>query len=102
MEKRTPHYKLSNVQAVVADPESRPFTATALRGGLALGLTEPEMRQVVIALNRRDFYKSMTTHADHKEWQDVYHGMTQDGIAVYIKITWYSNDRPPVIQFKEK
>jgi motility quorum-sensing regulator/GCU-specific mRNA interferase toxin len=44
----------------------------------------------------------MTTHVDHKEWQDVYHGMTQDGIAVYIKITWYSNDRPPVIQFKEK
>jgi motility quorum-sensing regulator/GCU-specific mRNA interferase toxin len=60
------------------------------------------MRQVVLALNRCDFYKSMTTHVDHKEWQDVYHGMTQDGIAVYIKITWYSNDRPPVIQFKEK
>lgn len=102
MEKRAPHYKLSEVQAIVAVPESRPFTATALRGGLALGLLEPEMRHVVLALNRRDFYKSMTTHADHKEWQDVYYGMTQDGVAVYIKITCYSDGRPPVIQFKEK
>lgn len=101
MEKRTAHYKLSEVQAIVADPESRPFTATALRGGLALGLSEPEMRQVVLALSRSDFYKSMTTHADHKEWQDVYHGVTRDGTGVYIKITWYS-DRPPVIKFKEK
>lgn len=102
MEKRTPHYRLSEVQAVVANLESRPFTATALRGGLALGLTEPEMRQVVLALSRRDFYKSMTTHADYKDWQDVYHGMTQEGVAVYIKITCYSDGRPPVIQFKEK
>ena len=102
MEKRAPHYKLSEVQAIIADPQSRPFTVTALRGGLALGLSEPEMRQVVLALSRRDFYKSMTTHADPKEWQDVYHGITPDGIAVYIKITWYGDHRPPVIQFKEK
>jgi motility quorum-sensing regulator / GCU-specific mRNA interferase toxin len=102
MDKHTPHYKLSEVQAIVADPESRPFTATALRGGLGLGLSEPEMRQVVLALSRRDFYKSMTTHADRKDWQDVYHGLTHDGIAIYIKITCYGDDRPPIIQFKKK
>jgi|SRR6185369_536037 len=102
MEKRTPHHNLVEVQVVVADPRSRPFTVTALHGGLALGLSEPEMRQVVIALQRKDFYKSMATYADHKEWQDVYHGLTQDGIAVYIKITWYRDGRPPIIQFKEK
>ena len=33
MEKHTPHYKLSKVQQTVADPESQPFTITALRGG---------------------------------------------------------------------
>ena len=49
MEKRRPHYRLADVQEVVADPASQPFTATALRGGLALGLTEPEMRQVMFA-----------------------------------------------------
>lgn len=102
MEKRTPHYSLSEIQVIVADPESRPFTVTALRGGLALGLSETEMRQIVLALVRRDFYKSMTTHLDHSHWQDVYHGMTQDGVAVYIKITAYDDGRPPVIQFKGK
>lgn len=102
MEKRTPHYSLSAVQAVVAAPTSQPFTVTALRGGLELGLTESEMRLVVLALSRRDFYKSMTTHADHREWQDVYHGVTEDGVEVYIKITAYTDGRPPVIQFKAK
>jgi motility quorum-sensing regulator/GCU-specific mRNA interferase toxin len=102
MEKRTPHYTLADIQAIVALPSSRPFTATALRGGLELGLTEPEMRRVVLALSRREFYKSMTTHADHRDWQDVYHGMTEEGISVYIKITAYADGRPPVIQFKAK
>lgn len=102
MEKRTPHYSLSDVQAVVAALTSRPFTVTALRGGLELGLTEPEMRLVVLVLSRRDFYKSMTTHADHREWQDVYHGVTEDGVEVYIKITAYTDGSPPVIQFKAK
>jgi motility quorum-sensing regulator / GCU-specific mRNA interferase toxin len=73
-----------------------------LRGGLALGLTEPEMRLVVPALSRRDFYKAMTTLNDPQVWQDVYHGMTQEGVPVYIKITVYKDGRPPVIQFKEK
>jgi motility quorum-sensing regulator/GCU-specific mRNA interferase toxin len=102
MEKRRPHYTLSEVQAIVADPTSRPFTVTALRGGLALGLTEPEMRQVVLALSGRDFYKAMTTLADPQMWQDVYHGMTRDGVPVYIKLTGFKDERPPVVQFKEK
>jgi len=102
MEKRRPHYDLSKIQSVVADPDSRPFTVTALRGGLALGLLEPEMREVVLALNRRDFFKSMTTYTDSKEWQDVYYGKMPAGVAVYIKITYFSDDRPPIIQFKGK
>lgn len=102
MEKKTPHYNLADIKAIVASPASRPFTATALRGGLDLGLTEQEMRLVVLALSRHNFYKSMTTHADCKEWQDVYHGITEDGCEVYIKITAYTDGRPPVIQFKAK
>ncbi len=60
------------------------------------------MRDGVLALKRSDFYKSMTCHDDHTQWQDVYHGMTQDGVAVYIKIICYGDGRPPMIQFKEK
>jgi motility quorum-sensing regulator/GCU-specific mRNA interferase toxin len=101
-EKFRPQYDLSAVQKVVADPNSQPFTVTALRGGLALGLKEPEMRMVVAALSHRNFYKSMTTDRDHRFWQDVYHGETPDGVAVYIKITHYTDGSPPVIQFKAK
>ena len=102
MEKHKPHYKLSKVQETVADRESQPFTVTALRGGLELGLMEQEMRQVVLALSRNDFYKAMTTHQDPRIWQDVYHGTTRDGIPVYIKITDFTDGRLPVIQFKAK
>ncbi len=101
-DKFRPHYNLSAVQEIVADPNSQPFTMTALKGGLALGLKESEMRIIVLSLSRRDFYKSMTTISDHRVWQDVYHGETADGIAVYIKITHYTDGRPPVIQFKAK
>ena len=102
MEKLKPHYKLSEVQKIVSNPDSQPFTITALRGGLELGLTEQEMRQAVLALSRRDFYKAMTTYEDQRVWQDVYHGITPDGISVYVKITGFTDGRPPVIQFKKK
>ncbi len=101
-EKRRPHYDLAAIKRIVADPNSQPFTRTALQGGLALGLKEPEMRSVVLALSRGDFSKSMTTNSDHRIWQDVYHGKTPDGTAVYIKITHYTDGSPPVIQLKAK
>jgi len=55
MEKRKPHYDLAAIKAIVAVPTNRPFTATALRGGLELGLSEPDMRLVVLSLSNRDF-----------------------------------------------
>ena len=102
MEKKRPHYPLVVVQRIVADPALRVFTATALDGGLAMGLLEAEMRAVVCGLTRPQFYKSMTTQRDHRVWQDVYHAMTPVGIEAYIKITAYDDGRPPVIQFKRK
>jgi hypothetical protein len=52
------------------------------------------------SLSRREFYKSMTTYADHRVWQDVYHATTPVRKDAYIKITL--RDAAPVIQFKEK
>jgi motility quorum-sensing regulator / GCU-specific mRNA interferase toxin len=100
MEKLKPHHDLAMIQRVVEDPDSRPFTVTALRNGLALGLDEIEMRATIVSLTRRDFYKSMTTHHDQRVWQDVYHGVTGNDIPVCIKMTAFDDDRPPVIQFK--
>lgn len=102
MEKRKPHYRLADIQAMVADPTHRVFTETALDGGIAMGLEESEMRDVVCKLSARNLYKSMTTIRDHSVWQDVYHAMTPVGVMAYIKITGYTDGRPPVIQFKRK
>ena len=65
-----------------------------------MGLTSAEMLAVVAALSRRHFFKSMTTYADHRIWQDVYHAPTPVRREAYIKITL--RDAAPVIQFKEK
>lgn len=62
-------------------------------------MTTDEMIEVIGALTRANFYKSMTTHADHTVWQDVYHAPTPEGDA-YIKLT--RRDHAPIIQFKEK
>ena len=70
MEKGTPHCKLSIVKAMVKDGKVR-TTKAAREGGAALGFDFDGMTAVVMALTSVDFYKSMTTHADHRIWQDV-------------------------------
>jgi len=40
---------------------------------------------VVAALTPKDFYKSMTTHADYRVWQDVYRPAASAG-EVYLKL----------------
>jgi motility quorum-sensing regulator/GCU-specific mRNA interferase toxin len=100
VEKRTPHYDLASVQADVTRLGAAAFTKTALDGGRAMGLTTAEMLAVIAALNRRDFYKSMTSYTDSHVWQDVYHAMTPVRKDAYIKITL--RDLAPVVQFKEK
>ena len=100
MEERTPHYDLSRIQAQVARLGAAAFTKTALDGGRNMGLTSAEMLAVMASLTRRNFYKSMTTYADHRIWQDVYHAATPVKKDAYIKITL--RDEAPVIQFKEK
>ncbi len=100
MEKFTPHYDLAAVQALVVELGVAAFTKTALDGGREMGLTSGEMLGVIGALTRRNFYKSMTTHFDHRVWQDVYHVQTPVGKEAYVKITMRA--AAPVIQFKER
>jgi motility quorum-sensing regulator / GCU-specific mRNA interferase toxin len=63
-------------------------------------LTSAEMLAVIASLTRRDFYKSMTSYADHRVWQDVYDAATPVRKEAYIKITL--RDEAPVIQFEER
>ena len=97
MEKRTPRHRLAVVKAMVAAGKVR-ITVSALAGGAALGFGFEEIVGVVAALMPRDFYKSMTTHADHRVWQDVYRPKTPAG-EVYLKLTVL--DDVLIVSFKE-
>lgn len=99
MEKRTPHYPLTFVATLVRERQAAAFTKTALDGGRRMGLTLSEMIEVIGGLTPGCLYKSMTTYADSRIWQDVYHAETPVGTA-YVKVT-LRPDGAPVIQFKE-
>ncbi|MFD2646102.1 type II toxin-antitoxin system MqsR family toxin [Pseudomonas japonica] len=97
MEKRTPHCKLSVIKALI-DAGNVRSTLSALHGGAALGLDFEGIVDIVMSLPAQDFYKSMTTHADHTIWQDVYRTSTAVG-EVYVKLTVI--DDVLIVSFKE-
>ena len=73
-------------------------TMSALAGGVALGLDVGGIVEIVKSLTVNDFYKSMTIHADHRIWQDVYRPNTIAG-EVYLKLTVV--DEVLIVSFKE-
>lgn len=97
MEKGVPHCRLPIVKALIEAGKVR-STVSALAGAAALGLDFEGMIAVVEALTPADFYKSMTTHADHRVWQDVYRPVTPGG-EVYLKLTVV--DDVLIVSFKE-
>ena len=97
MEKRTPHCKLSVVKSLIEAGRVR-MTQGAVIGGRQLGFNEDGIVATVLALTPADFYKSMTTHADHRIWQDVYRPATSAG-DVYLKLTVIADVL--IVSFKE-
>jgi motility quorum-sensing regulator / GCU-specific mRNA interferase toxin len=74
-------------------------TASAYNGARDLGIVNlAGMCDVIMRLASHDFYKSMTTHADHRIWQDVYHAKVADN-EVYLKLTVV--DGLLIVSFKE-
>lgn len=99
MEKYTPRYDLAVIKADVRRLGAKAFTRAAKEAGKQLDLDISEMQAVVFKLQNRMLYKSMTTYADHRVWQDVYH-IHSHGLEIYIKVTYCSGSNPPVISFK--
>ena len=97
MEKRTPHRQLSYVKRLIEEGKIR-STFSALTGAAALGFDFDGMVAAIMVMSPKDFYKSMTTYADHKVWQDVYRPTTGAG-AIYIKLTVI--DDVLIVSFKE-
>lgn len=84
MEKKTPHCKLAKIKSLIDAGRIR-STGSAAYSASLLGLSRREMINVVTSLTPHDFYKSMTTYADHRIWQDVYRPWTSFG-QIYLKL----------------
>ena len=73
-------------------------TISALAGGAAMGFDFGGIVDIVMVLTTKDFYKSMTTLADHRIWQDVYRPTTPFG-EIYLKLTVLEDVL--IVSFKE-
>ena len=87
-EKRKPTYDLEAIKAVFATVAGLHATGSAVRGAAALGFG-------------RHFQKSMTSYADHRVWQDVYHVPSERG-ELYVKFTADAVTEFLLLSFKEK
>jgi motility quorum-sensing regulator/GCU-specific mRNA interferase toxin len=99
MEKHKPHYLLKAIQAQMTSLEAMNLTLSALEGMRSVGMAQADALIVIQGLTALNFYKSMTTHSDHRVWQDVYNTEWQD-VVLYIKFQQASEYF--VISFKEQ
>lgn len=96
MEKFNPTYSLTEFKN--SDFE---ITTTARKTAANLGFDKKGIHNVVSTMEMKHFYKSMTSYANHKIWQDVYHVPWGDMI-LYVKFTQEIISEFTLLSFKEK
>jgi motility quorum-sensing regulator/GCU-specific mRNA interferase toxin len=97
MEQCKPRHDLEEIKRLVREDKVI-VTGVALSGARVLGLSHKDILCAVSALERGDFYKSMTAFRDHRLWQDVYRPVTAAG-PLYLKLT--IEDQVVILSFKE-
>lgn len=101
MEKRRPTYDLDAIKAALGSVDTLAMTSSALRDALGLGFDRAGVAETIAGIERGMFYKSMTTFADHRLWQDVYH-VPARGMTLYVKFQADVITEFTVMSFKEK
>jgi motility quorum-sensing regulator / GCU-specific mRNA interferase toxin len=101
VDKRKPTYDLEAFKAVFVSVERLSVTGTALRGAASLGFGRAEIVSTIQSMKRGHFYKSMTSYADARQWQDVYHVPSPVGL-IYVKFTADVITEFLLLSFKEK
>jgi motility quorum-sensing regulator/GCU-specific mRNA interferase toxin len=72
-----------------------------VRSAAALGFGRAEIVATIQTMQLAHFYKSMTSHGDHRIWQDVYHVPSEAG-TLYVKFTADVVTEFLLLSFKEK
>jgi motility quorum-sensing regulator / GCU-specific mRNA interferase toxin len=101
MEKRRPSHDLAAIKRVLGSAERLAVTGTALRDAQALGFTRHGIALTIRGIDRSMFVKSMTTYADHRAWQDVYH-VPVEGLILYVKFQADAVTEFRLVSFKER
>lgn len=96
MEKFNPTYSLEEFKN-----SNFEITKTAQKNAEDLGFEMKDIRKVVSSMELKHFYKSMTSYANHKIWQDVYYVPYGD-IILYVKFTQNVISEFTLLSFKEK
>lgn len=100
MEKRKPTYDLEGFRAEFSSVRALRMTRTAQNTAFQLGLSLVDVVAVVQSMKRAHLYKSMTSHADSRVWQDVYR-VPWKGLLLYVKLTVDERGRL-ILSLKEK
>lgn len=95
-----PTYDLKTIKSAFKRPKKLRITATALAGARSIGFTMGGIVDTIQSIKRSDFVKLMTTHRDHRVWQDVYN-TEFNSYVIYVKFQ-IAEDGHFVISFKEK
>jgi motility quorum-sensing regulator/GCU-specific mRNA interferase toxin len=100
MEKHTMTYDLEAIKVSFSSISKLRITATVLKNARSIGFSQQDIVDAIQQLKRINFVKAMTTHSDHRIWQDVYNTVF-NGYSLYIK---FQKDEIGhfVISFKEK
>jgi len=100
LEKRKPHYVLSEIKELLSDENSRIVTRRDRKEAVNLGYADEEaMVERAQELRRNEFDKSMTSHHNVRLWQDVY--KTSDGDrGLYIKLQKSPDGKGVIVSFK--
>ncbi len=84
MEKRKQSYQLADIQNQMKNIDGLRLTSSSRKGLIELDFDDNDAVNVIQALTIKNFKKSMTTHNNHRVWQDVYNSSYKD-VDLYIK-----------------
>jgi motility quorum-sensing regulator/GCU-specific mRNA interferase toxin len=100
-EKRTPTYDLIAFKKDFSIVTNLNITFAAKRNASEIGFNKPDIVKVIQTMHREHFYKSMTSNANYKVWQDVYHVPSPVGV-LYIKFTEETLTEFLLLSFKRR
>lgn len=103
MERKSRTYDLDSLKQIFLDVKglSGRVTNSAFKGAQELGFSRQVIIEVIQSLEPKDFYKSMTSYADHKVWQDVYYAQ-YEAKEIYLKFTIKADETFLLISFKRR